>query len=293
MLVYLNGECVSSAEARVPAEDRGLLHGYGFFETFRTSGGKPHHWSFHRRRLARACATAALPLPSTFLANDEAKLATTIQHLLRSHGRADAVFRYTVTAGSTPSPVAGANGTPTELLTLRALPPIPPREGIALRVLQLARDSGEWVPRPKSLNYLNALLGAQELQRRSSEPFEDALFLTRDGGFVVETARQNIAWIADGRLCYPDYSLGAVTGTCLEWALALGCPVKACRATLDEFAAAEAILTVNSVRGITPVHTVWDAQDRTTLCALRSAAHPMVISLRQQWDEALAGTARD
>ncbi|MEK9148192.1 MAG: hypothetical protein AAB650_02035, partial [Patescibacteria group bacterium] len=43
-----------------------------------------------------------------------------------------------------------------------------PLEEVTLRLLNLARDNGEWVPRPKSLNYMNALLGAAELKQRGA-----------------------------------------------------------------------------------------------------------------------------
>ena len=38
--VFLNGRFVERREAAVPALDRGLLYGYGLFETMRSYGGR-------------------------------------------------------------------------------------------------------------------------------------------------------------------------------------------------------------------------------------------------------------
>jgi len=38
-LIYINGALVPRAEARVSPLDRGILYGYGLFETMRSYGG--------------------------------------------------------------------------------------------------------------------------------------------------------------------------------------------------------------------------------------------------------------
>jgi 4-amino-4-deoxychorismate lyase len=281
-MIYCNGEFLAAERVPLSIDDRGLLFGLGFFETFRTSGGQPHHWRYNRERLERACATAGMTLPRSFLAKDETKLVYAVQRLLREHQREDAVFRYTITGG----PAA-----PVEMLTLRLLPPAMPAEGICLRVLNLSRDNGEWLPRPKSLNYANAWLGAQELQRRAADPSDEGLFLGREGGFLVETTRRNVAWITDGNLRYPDPSLGAVAGTCLAWLLDLGLPAEPARAKLDDLLTADAIVVMNAVRGVTPVQLLCDAQDAPLRSGIDSHEHPIVASLCRQWVEALEATA--
>lgn len=283
-IVWFDGAFVSAEAARLPIDDRGVQFGLGFYETFRTSGGRLHHWRYHRERLEGACAMAGIKLPVDSLAFDEAKRQAVVQRLLAEHGASDAVFRYTVTAGR-------VVGRPVESLVLRALPAAAPDEGVCLRVLKLARDNGEWVPRPKSLGYANAWLGAEELRRRTKEASDDGLFLARESGCVVETTRQNIAWIVDGCLRYPDPALGPVAGTCLDWIVELGAACETRRAPIDELLAADAIIVMNSVRGITPVHLVLDADDRPLRRGIDSRDHPLVASLRRQWTEALEATA--
>lgn len=283
-LVYFNGKLLLAQDARVAINDRAMLFGLGFFETFRTSGGRPHHWSFNLARLRRACAAAGLAVPEGFLARDEERLHEIVRQILATGGMSDAVFRYTLTGGA-------ASGQPAELLTMRPLPAEPSAQGVELRVLRTLRDNGEWLPRPKSLNYANALMGANELARRSRTDSDEGLFLSRAGSFVVETTRQSVAWVVDGELRFPDPAIGPVEGTCLAWALATGLPARAVRASVSELLRADGVLVLNAVRGVTPVRAIWNEDDRVALGVFESHAHPLVVSLRQQWRESLAATA--
>lgn len=286
--VYFGGNVTTADRVRLPADDRGVLFGLGFFETFRTSAGCAHHWAYHQRRLLRACATAGFSLPAGFLGRDEPRLIAMVRALLTAVDAADAVFRYTVTAG--PGPGRDCAG-PAEWLTLRALPAAAPDSGVTLRVLKLGRDNGEWVPRPKSLNYANALLGRAELEQRASHPADEGLFLARDSALVVEATRHNVAWIRDDCLCFPDSALGAVAGTCLAWLQEQEPAAVPRRAPLDELVGADAVVICNSVRGITPVGEIRGRQDELLRGVLNSADHPRVRALRQRWRDALAATA--
>jgi len=54
VLVWLNGRFLPARDARVSALDRGLLHGDGVYDTWRTYGGVPFATAAHTRRLAAA-----------------------------------------------------------------------------------------------------------------------------------------------------------------------------------------------------------------------------------------------
>jgi 4-amino-4-deoxychorismate lyase len=135
------------------------------------------------------------------------------------------------------------------------------------------------------------MMGARELERREAASTDEGLFLSREGSFVVETTRQNIAWIAEGRLYYPDLLLGCVAGTSLTWLLEQEPTAIAVRVPFHDLAKAEAIFVLNAVRGITPVHTIFDQTDQT-VCEVESWAHPVIQSLQQRWADALRRTAK-
>lgn len=287
--VYCNGELTLAGGARVRADDDGLLFGLGFFETFRTAAGKPHLWALHVARLDAACRVAGIELPAHFLARDEARLRRVAAEMLEAERLSDGVFRYTVTAGA--ASTSGGYTAPGELLAIRALPAEAPADGVALRVLKLRRDNGEWLPRPKSLSFSNALLGARELERRAQAPADNGLFLARDSGCAVEAVWQNLLWIEGGRLCFPDPALGAVAGTGLAWVRSIRPEAQPRRVALAELLRAEAVMIVNSVRGVTPVAEIWDEDDRARLGRFRSHEHPIAAELRSRWREALRETA--
>jgi 4-amino-4-deoxychorismate lyase len=288
--VFLDGRFMPASEARLPVLHQGVMNGIGFYETFRTSRGRPHLWAYHQARLQQACGRAGIELPTESLATTAGRLREVIQQMLNDAGASDAVFRYNVLAGAADRDDMG-DGRAHELLTMRQIPPTAPAEGVVLRVLTLPRDSGEWVPRPKSINQLNAQLGAAELRHRGAGPHDEGLFLSRDG-CVVETTRQNVAWIRDGRLCYPDPSAGPVNGTCLTWVLDRALPAKPCRASVGDLASADAVVVMNSVRGITPVCELRDRDNRVLATKVASHENPLVVSLRHQWNEALEATGR-
>ncbi|MEX2044688.1 MAG: aminotransferase class IV [Opitutus sp.] len=289
--IYLDGARVPEAAARLAVGDHGVLYGLGFFETFRTSRGCPHLWELHRRRLLEACVVAGIGVPAGFLVRDEAKLREILRDLLKERGMEDGVFRYTVSAGRPSGTGGGAGYTqPSEWLTVRPMPHAAPAGGVTLRILKIARDSGEWLPRPKSLNYANALLGGHELRRRGAAADDEGLFLAREGGWVVETPRRNLAWVVGGRFLFPDPALGAVAGTCLQWLCELGVEAHPCRATVAEVARAEAVVLLNSVRGVTPVRAIWDANDGELIGSWESQPHPLVEEVCRNWGEALSAT---
>ncbi|HTO04238.1 MAG TPA: aminotransferase class IV, partial [Opitutus sp.] len=138
----------------------------------------------------------------------------------------------------------------------------------------------------------NTMLGAREMRTRGASPTDEGLFLSRADDCVVETVRQNIAWIVDDRIRIPDMTLGAVAGTCLAWMRTRGLAVEPARATLTEVLQAEAIFVLNAVRGITPVADVWDEADGDQLGVYPSAGHPLVVALQRAWREALEQSAK-
>ena len=287
--VYWNGELRTADDARFASDDHGVLYGLGFFETFRTCDGVPHRWAAHRSRLLAACERAGIEVPRTFLARDEVALRSAVRNLLREGGASDAVFRYTITAGA---PATGGYTRPSELLVARPLPGEITSDGVKLRVLNLPRDNGEWVPRPKSLNFSNALLGARELRLRGAAPDDEGLFLSRENGCVVEGVRHNVAWFEGERFCYPAPELGAVDGLGLRWALGVFSGGEPRRASLGDLARADAVVLLNAVRGVTPVSELWDTSDRLRLSAWRSHEHPQIGALRMHWHDALQATRK-
>jgi len=83
---------------------------------------------------------------------------------------------------------------------------------------------------------------------------QDAVWVSSDG-FVLEAPTSTVAWVHDGRLVTPPSErVGTLPGTTAAVALALSpLPVEVRLGTVDELRAADEVLLLSSVRGVTPV----------------------------------------
>src|SRR3972149_1044508 len=100
--MFLNGEIVRGSAAQVSALDRGLLHGYGLFETMRSYGGRVFRLGEHYSRLCEGAARLAMDVPLSL-----SQLGEAVQALLRRNDLPDACLPLPVTAG--PQPDASGN----------------------------------------------------------------------------------------------------------------------------------------------------------------------------------------
>jgi branched-chain amino acid aminotransferase group I len=246
--VFLNGRFVERGEAAAPALDRGLLYGYGLFETMRSHGGRVFRLEEHYRRLCEGAVVLELPPALTL---DDLRAA--IDTLLERNGLTDAYLRLTVTAG--PSPDEGG-ASPSVLLVARPLSGYPPalyRRGMAAVTGSTRRNEASPLSRVKSLNYLDNLLAREEARRKGAD--EAILLNTR--GLVAEGSASNLFLVGSGRLLTPSLDSGALPGitraTVIELAREAGI---ACAeggvATEALVQAAEAFLT-NSIMGVMPL----------------------------------------
>lgn len=261
-LIYADGAFVESAT--IPADDHGALYGAGFFETFRTRGGVPIRLEKHLARLHAACERLGIRIPDAALASSHAaeKWRPIVARLLEANGLEDGVFRLTLTAGVHPAPLgAGEYLHPHERLAVRALPPAPPAGGVVLHRLNTTRDTGEWRPRPKSLNYLNTLLAARELATLRDHPADEGLMLDAAGN-VSEGVFANIFWVRDGVVFTPHEDTGCLPGIgrlrLLTQLRRTGVPVEEVSAGVDALTWADAVAMVSCVRGVVPVARITD-----------------------------------
>ncbi|MCY3704639.1 MAG: D-amino acid aminotransferase [Gammaproteobacteria bacterium] len=96
--VYLNGEYLPRAEARVAADDRGFLLSDGIYEVTPAYGGRFFRGDRHLARMTRGLAALRIDY-------DTGRLSAVKQRLLELNGLADADFAYVymqVTRGTAP-----------------------------------------------------------------------------------------------------------------------------------------------------------------------------------------------
>jgi D-alanine transaminase len=216
MLVWLNGRVVDARAARVSALDRGLLHGDGVYDTWRTYDGRPFALAAHLRRLAAAARRLELPPPGASTA-----WAARTRTLLRRSGLADGAARLTITrgdAGVGPSPEGGHR--PTILLTIRPLPADLVRRqerGTVATLLPFGRDAGaEWGD-VKVVGHASAVLGRVIAMRRRAD---EGLYVA-PGGIVTEGTASNLFVVERGRIVTPPADGSILPGVTRDLVLRL------------------------------------------------------------------------
>ncbi len=195
MLVWLNGRLLDARQARVSALDRGLLHGDGVYDTWRTYGGRPFALAAHLARLTAAARRLELPSPGGPGVWD-----TRTRRLLRGNALTDGAARLTLTrgnAGTGPMPVGRVR--PTLLLSVRPLPAMLPTlqaRGVAVTLLPFARDAGPGWGALKLVGHASAVVGKRLAARRGA--FE-GLYVTADE-LVTEGTTSNVFAVERGTL---------------------------------------------------------------------------------------------
>src|ERR1017187_5293308 len=95
VLVFLNGQFLSEAQAVVHVNDRGFLLGDGLFETMRVVRGKPFRFAQHLERMARGADFLKIKCPFTL-----EELEKFAAQLIEQNNMPEAILRLTLTRGA-------------------------------------------------------------------------------------------------------------------------------------------------------------------------------------------------
>ena len=235
------------------ADDLGVVRGEAVFETLRVVGGRAAFVRLHLDRLARSAARVAIDLPCGW----EALVETAVT----AYDGDDGVLRLTCSKGAPGGrPVGFALVTPVPAESVRAR-----EHGVSVVTLTLGvpaavRAEARWLlGGVKSTSYAVNMASLRAAQDAGAE---DAVWVSTDG-IVLEAPTSTVAWVTGGRLVTPPAEqVGTLPGTTAHVALRLSpVPVEVRLGTVDELRAADEVLLLSSVRGVTPVVRL-DGQER-------------------------------
>ncbi len=216
MLVWLNGRVLRARDATISVLDRGLLHGDGLYDTWRTYGGHPFAVAAHLRRLAGAARLLRLPRPDPAAAWE--RRARTI---VRRNGLGDATVRLTITRGAAgDSLVPDRPARMTQLLTVRRLPADlaqQQRHGIGVVLLPFPRDVAAPWAALKLLGHPSAIVGRTLAARRGAP---EGLYVTASGE-VSEGTTSNVFLVEGGTVVTPPATGGVLGGVTRDLVLRL------------------------------------------------------------------------
>jgi branched-chain amino acid aminotransferase len=252
LTVYVDGEFVDGAEARIPIWDHGLLYGDGIFEGMRVFGGALFRPRDHLARLGRSARAIGLTLPL----EPEPLLDVICEVVSRSRLR-DAHVRPIVTRGfGTPTMDPRRCERPTLIVAAYPLPPILGTEPIRLLISSVVRKAPRSVgAHVKSLNYLDNIIAKQQALAAG---VDDAVMLDVLGA-VAECTGTNL-FLVDGETLVTPTTRAALPGitrrTLIELAREHGVAVEERDVWPTELYTADAVFLSGSGAGIVQVAAV-------------------------------------
>ena len=253
--IYINGALVLREEARISPLDRGILYGYGLFETMRSYGGHVFSLDRHLARLMHSAGKIGLNAGL-----DPDAIGQAIYKTLEANECPDARIRLTVLAGegerglTLPTP-----GALTIIIVAERLVLPPPRaykEGLCAVVASTRRNSRSLLAGIKSINYLDNLVAQSEAVTAGA----DQAILLNEMGFVAECSTSNIFMVVGGQLLTPSVESGILSGVTreevIELALNLGVAVVEEEISLAVLLRADEAFMTNSIIEVMPITTV-------------------------------------
>ena len=238
-VLYLNGQVVRAADAKIDLYSQSLHYGYAAFEgirSYRTASGETRIFKAveHYDRLRRSAEL--LHMPYTFQTDE---LIEATYEVLKQNNLQDAYIRPLVfaPANMTFNPNSASN------ICIQAWEMQPFLGDKLLRVMsssyQRPNPKGFHIEAKASGHYVNSLLASQEAKAKG---FDEALLLDMNG-FVAEGPGANIFYEKDGQLYTPaigNILPGITRATLLEICAAEGIAVTEKRISTSELKQADA-----------------------------------------------------
>ena len=206
MQVWLNGNLVDPAEARVPIDDHGLVVGDGAFETLRTVGGEPLAITRHLRRLERSLDALAIARP------DETDLRRGVAECVDAFDGDEARVRITVTGGQGPLGSGAPHGPATVIVAAGELKA--KAEPTAITVPWTRNERGA-LAGLKTTSYAE---NVRALRSAHAAGASEALFANTVDE-LCEGTGTNVFVVIDGVCLTPPLSSGCLAGVTRELVL--------------------------------------------------------------------------
>ena len=206
--IWIDGEMVDKADAKISVYDHGLLYGDGVFEGIRAYNGRIFEETAHVERLFDSAKALRLEIPYS-----PAEVSEVMAKCLQTNGLSDAYIRLIVTRGVGDlglDPRRCPRATMVCIADKIALYPAELYEtGLPIVTASVCKNHPNATPpRVKSLNYLNSILG--KLEAIDAGVLEAVML--NHMGFVAECTGDNIFIVRKGVVETPPTEAGILEG---------------------------------------------------------------------------------
>ena len=263
--IWMNGELVDWADAKVHVGVHGLHYGTGVFEGIRcydTPNG-PAVFRLHEH-LARLEASARIIYMDLPYSVEELRAGT--HDLVRANGLPSCYIRPIAYFGYGELGVA-TTGNPVDVAIISFpwgayLGEEGQRSGITAMISSWERVGPNVVPHAAKATgvYLNSMLATTEAKRAG---YDEAIMLTRDG-YIADGPGENIFVVKEGRLRTPPLSMSILPGitrdSVITIAQELGLQVEETLLIRSDLYLADEVFMVGTAAEVTPVRAVDDRE---------------------------------
>jgi branched-chain amino acid aminotransferase len=206
--IFIDGQLLDKADAKVSVYDHGLLYGDGVFEGIRVYAGKVFEADAHLQRLWESAKAIRLEVP---LNREQFKAA--IEQTVKANNMPDCYVRAVITRGVGNlgiDPKTCSN--PSVIIIVDRIQVYPAEmyaKGMSAMISSVVRNHPNALsPRVKSLNYLNNILARLEANEAG---VAEAIMLNQAGN-VSECTADNIFIVRNGQAQTPSAADGILEG---------------------------------------------------------------------------------
>ncbi|HWL92244.1 MAG TPA: aminotransferase class IV [Phycisphaerae bacterium] len=251
--VFLNGQIVPAADARVSVFDAGFTHAAGLFETMRAYNGAVMRLPEHIRRLQHSAAELELQLHL-----DVDEVAEAIMRLMAANSLLDARIRLVATPGNVPRPgqpiVAPASQTVLiSASPVQAYPADLYKHGMRVCICPYRQNRLDPLAGHKTLAYLPRLIAIREA---AAQQCQEALWFTTEN-MLAEGSVCNVFIVRDKEILTPPLDTPVLPGTTrnalIELAAANGLTLHERAIDIETLLAASEVFLTGSVLEVMPV----------------------------------------
>ncbi len=261
--IWMNGEFVDWADAKIHVGAHGLHYGTGVFEGIRCyetpKGPAVFRLKEHLQRLENSARLLYMELPYSV---DEIRTAT--HELIGRNGLPECYVRPFAFYGYGELGVHTA-GNPVEVVIMswpwgNYLGDDNVSSGIRAKVSSWKRVGPNVIPHVAKATgiYLNSMLAVHEAQRAG---YDEAILLT-DAGYVADGSGENIFVVKDGRITTPPLSTSILPGitreTLIQIAQDLGYVVDESDLIRSDLYLADEVFMTGTAAEVTPVRSIDD-----------------------------------
>ncbi|MCX7176127.1 MAG: D-amino acid aminotransferase [Proteobacteria bacterium] len=248
-MIYLNGEFIPLAEARVPVMDRGFLFGDGVYEVIPVYARRPFRLAEHLQRLERSLAGIRLANPHSV-----AEWTALIGKIIDSETSEDQQVYLQISRGADSKRNHAFPKTVVPTVFVMSEPLVtPPAEQSKLGIGAVSSADNRWHRCDLKTTSLlaNCLLRQLAVEAGCAEPL-----LFRDG-FLTEGAASNIFVVKDGVLLAPPKNHlmlpGVTYDVILELAAAHGLAYQVRDILEEEVRRADELWMTSSTKEVLPI----------------------------------------